>query len=188
MLFVLLGNPGKEYEKTRHNVAWILADNAFKDLEWKNDSYILSSVAFYNYNNERHIFAKPTTYMNLSGNAVAKLVKHFNISKDEVIVVQDDIDIPIGNFKIVQRKGAAHHNGILSIFGILGKEVVRIRAGIGSENRKVTLVNYVLQNFSPDELKTLELAAENFKLIVHDIISLGIVKATNVWNTKNSIS
>jgi PTH1 family peptidyl-tRNA hydrolase len=183
-LVVLLGNPGKTYEYTRHNAAWILCDKAFTDLEWEVDSYTTSMYAQTLVAGVPVVFAKPTTFMNLSGNAVRVLSKKFNTSLDDIIVVHDDIDYPIGEMKIARSRGAAHHNGVLSVMSVLGSEYTRIRIGIGSTERKSPVRDFVLQKFRPEELEILTSLSLAFADMVADVCTLGHVQAMNVWNTK----
>jgi PTH1 family peptidyl-tRNA hydrolase len=154
-LIVGLGNPGIEYENTRHNVGFIILDAMIKEnqMEWEkwNNSLISRS--------NTSIFAKPQTFMNDSGVAIKALVNFFKIKPQEIYVIHDDLDIPLGKWKLQKGVGPKVHNGINSIENELGtQEFWRIRIGIDnrdSENR-IAGEEYVLQKFLSDENHILE--------------------------------
>lgn len=136
LIIVGLGNPGKKYQKTRHNVGAFLIDQFPK----KKRGFIL---------------VKPQVYMNESGKVVKKLIKNLKLNLENLIVVHDDIDIPLGEFKIQKGRGAAGHKGVESIIKELGtKDFWRIRIGICPKNGKPkSLEKFVLQKFTKKEEK-----------------------------------
>jgi len=140
VLIVGLGNPGKKYEKTRHNIG----------------SKIISELESLNLENIS--LAKPTTFMNESGKAVKKLLKSYKLNPNDLIIIHDDIDIPLGEFKIQKNRGSAGHKGIQSIIDALGtKDFQRIRIGICPQKGKPKDVEkFVLQNFTKSEEKILK--------------------------------
>ncbi len=163
-IIVGLGNPGKEYEKTRHNVGWMFLDYlsskyGLKIDKKKHDSYITEL----NIGKEKIILAKPTTYMNLSGNAVLKLKRWYKVDDSDIIVIFDDIDIEFGSIRYKKSGSGGSHNGMKNIVQLLNTEnIPRIRIGIGGiKNENQDLKDFVLEKFSKEQLNKLE---EIFKL------------------------
>jgi len=161
-LIIGLGNPEEKYSRNRHNVGFHFDDYVYKTLgnfsEWKYDPYLQSQIAKSTGGNDQYILVKPQTFMNLSGIAVQAVVKRFGInSSTDLYIAHDDLDIPLGKFKI-QKEGPKLHNGISSIEETLKtKDFWRIRIGI--ENRqgiKIPGEAYVLDNFTEAELKIIE--------------------------------
>lgn len=194
-ILVALGNPGEKYEKTRHNVGFILlekilADNGFSALEY--DKYCEGRRVYgdlFGYEIEA-LF--PETYMNESGRSVEKF---FQIKSDEVkrelVVIHDDVDLDFGSIKISKSRGAGGHNGIRSIIKHLKtKDFIRIRVGIASvfwEQRRPVgqeLNNFVLGNFSQSELGNLEKIKEKVERALQLIVTDGIEKAMEEINQK----
>lgn len=162
-LIVGLGNPGEKYKGNRHNVGFMFIDHLAKDALFKHDKYLLSEVCD---TDKEMIFAKPQTYMNKSGDAVAACIKRYSIDdvKNCLVIVHDDLDIPFGKFKI-QMQGPKQHNGLTDIQNKLRTmDFLRIRIGVDNrpvENR-INGEEYVLQDFSKEEKK---LIPELFKKI-----------------------
>ena len=183
-LVVGLGNPGKEYEKTRHNAGWIVIDFAYPDLFWEQDNYAVAGIA----KHEAIIFAKPTTFMNLSGESVGYITKKKDIAADHCVVIYDDIDLPLGKLKISYDRGSGGHNGIKSIQDHLGTaEFIRIRIGISKLMESGELVKpNVLGKFESEELEILEAVAKRVKLAVHTIITDGKEFAMTEFNSLDS--
>lgn len=159
-LIVGLGNPGKEYENTRHNIGWLFLDylayiynvNISKS---SNDALIAEAKI----DNEKIIFAKPLTYMNLSGNAVSKLKKWYRLEDKDIIIIFDDIDIPFGTVRYRNKGSGGTHNGMKNIVQMLAtQEISRIRIGLGGlKHEKQNMVDFVLQKFKKDEMEKLNL-------------------------------
>ena len=187
-LVVALGNPGEKYEQTRHNAGWILADLAFPDLEFSRNSYANAGVAKTTISNQDVQIVKPATFMNESGVSVEYFLKKENILPEHIIVMYDDIDLPIGKMKISFDRGSGGHNGIKSIEAHLGsREFIRIRIGIskllnppagGGELVKPN----VLGNFEPSELEILKILAPKVKSALETIISEGKEAAMTKFN------
>ena len=156
-LIVGLGNPGKEYERTRHNVGWLVVDKLINNeqltINKKLDSEILKTTV----DKKRVIVAKPQTFMNNSGVAVQALLHFYKLTPADLIVIHDDKDIPLGEFRMQNNRGAAGHNGVLSIIEHLGtKDFLRIRVGVAPLDKKIVdMADFVLNKFSKDEQKIL---------------------------------
>ncbi len=171
-LIVGLGNPGREYKNTRHNIGYMVLDNYLGKVEWKNkmESYFYSIEI----NGETVIFLKPITYMNLSGLAVNKVVNFYKIKIEDILIIQDDLDLPLGTYKIKKNSSSGGHNGIKSIISELNtQEFGRLKIGIG-KNNNIPTDKYVLSKFSLEELKIINDNMEEYKVIIRDFIEKGI--------------
>lgn len=186
-LVVALGNPGEKYELTRHNAGWILADLAFPDLEFSRNSYANAGGAKTSISNQEVQIVKPATFMNESGVSVEYFIKKESISPEHIIVIYDDIDLPIGKMKISFDRGSGGHNGIKSIEAHLGsREFIRIRIGISKllENGELSKPN-VLGNFEASELEILKTLAPKVKLVIETIIVQGKEMAMTEFNSQD---
>ncbi len=160
-IVVGLGNPGKEYEYTRHNTGWLFLEYlerkyGFKiDEKKKNLDSIVSQVYI---NNEKVLFVKPQTFMNLSGNAVLKVKKWYDVEDKDILIIFDDIDIPFGEFRYKLNGSGGTHNGMKNIVQMLNsKNMPRLRFGIGGiKHQKQDMIDFVLQRFSKNEMGMLE--------------------------------
>ena len=154
VLVVGLGNPGAEYAITRHNVGFMAVDAlAGADAKWKSEKNALTSTA--NIDGRRVIFAKPQTFMNLSGNAVLALMTFYKIPLENLIVIHDDMDLPVGKLREKIGGGSAGHNGIRSIDANVGNEYRRIRIGIGHPRDlglPIAPADWVLGKFTPTQI------------------------------------
>lgn len=153
-LIVGLGNPGVQYEKTRHNIGFQILDLIQTQLQ-KQFTFNSKFECFElkeKINNENVIFIKPTTYMNLSGNALIKVKNYFKVDTADILVIVDDINLPLGSVRIRESGSAGGHNGLKSIEAVLGiNQYKRIKIGCGKPNVDVDLKDYVLANFSKAE-------------------------------------
>ncbi|MGQ9856012.1 MAG: aminoacyl-tRNA hydrolase [Fervidobacterium sp.] len=173
MIIIGLGNPGEKYENTRHNVGFMVLDKLSKS--WKRGpNYLYSDINIFG---EKVRLVKPTTYMNLSGE-VFKYLPH-----DDIIVVYDDLDLPLGRIRIRKNGSAGGHNGIKSIISYIGQDFPRIRIGIGPKPQDIDAADYVLSNFSPEEFEKLEKVIEMTINAIESVISEGIDKAMNKYNS-----
>lgn len=165
-LIVGLGNPGKEYKETRHNVGFIVLD------AYINDSWQEKFDAQYvekNINGEKVIFIKPLTYMNLSGTSVAKFANFYKINANNIMVVHDDLDLVAGKIRLKSNSSSGGHNGIKNIIDCLGtKEFIQLKVGIGN-NKNESTRNYVLDKLSKEEVSFL--SNEVFSNIFNDFIN-----------------
>lgn len=162
-IIVGLGNIGEKYLKTRHNCGFLVLDELVKQLEdeglkidWKEDSKLKAIIARLKYKDETLLLVKPTTLMNLSGEAVNKILNFYKESLENLTVIYDDIDLPLGKIRIREKGSAGTHNGMKSVIQELGTEnFKRIRIGIESRGeltpKEQDLHSYVLKNFSKNE-------------------------------------
>lgn len=157
-LIVGLGNPGAQYEKTRHNIGFQILDliqTQFQKQFTFNSKFECFELKE-KINNENVFFIKPTTYMNLSGNALIKVKNYFKVDTADILVIVDDINLPIGSVRIRESGSTGGHNGLKSIEMVLGtNQYKRIKIGCGKPNVDVDLKDYVLANFSKAEQDTL---------------------------------
>ena len=152
MLIVGLGNPGPNYEKTRHNIGFMVID----ELVSRMNANKLSNNTSFNgelFKFSNHFLLKPLTFMNLSGNSIAAVKKFYKI--DEVVVIHDDLDLPFGTLRFKKGGGDGGHNGIKSTDERISKDYVRIRMGIGKPEHKSEVSSYVLSPFFVKEQKYL---------------------------------
>jgi PTH1 family peptidyl-tRNA hydrolase len=149
-LFVGLGNPGSKYEDTRHNIGFKVIDALVDDLGARD----ISKTVFYGllYRTASTLFLKPTTFMNLSGKSVLPVKQFFKIDTEDMIVIHDDIDLPFGAVRFKRGGGHGGHNGLKSIDAMVGKEYLRVRIGVGKPERKSQVADYVLHDFTPEEM------------------------------------
>ncbi|MFC1909907.1 aminoacyl-tRNA hydrolase [Chloroflexota bacterium] len=161
-LVVGLGNPGSSYANNRHNVGFMCLNHFARLHGIKLDKARCKARIGTGYvNGEQVVVAKPQTFMNLSGESVGRLVRKFNVSLKDLVVIHDDLDLPLGKIRIRSGSSAGGHKGAKSIIACLGgdKEFVRLRIGIGRSSEQMTeddVVNYVLSNFSRYEKKVIE--------------------------------
>ena len=178
-----LGNPGKEYENTRHNVGFKVLDALASDtgIEIKKARFE-GLIGTGKINGEKVILLKPQTFMNLSGSSVRKTAMYYDIPKEHVIVIYDDIDIPFRSIRIRKSGGPGTHNGMKSVCKELGiTDFPRIRIGIGN-NSDNDLIDYVMGKMSKDEIKLLDETAKEAAEAVKDIIKLEIDNAMTKHN------
>jgi PTH1 family peptidyl-tRNA hydrolase len=156
-LIIGLGNPGKEYETTRHNVGFMTVEHIAETCGFANfgkEEKFEAEIAAGNINNEKILLAKPQTFMNSSGKSVQKMMSFYKISTDELIVIHDDLDIPVGEFRLAMGSRSAGHKGVQSIIDLLGtNKFHRVRIGIKIEERKIPTEKFVLGNFDKNELE-----------------------------------
>lgn len=179
-LVVGLGNPGKEYKNTRHNIGFMILDNYLGKVNWKTkmeNYYYMEEV-----NGEQIMYIKPLTYMNLSGLAVSKIVNFYKIDTKDVLVIQDDLDIEIGSYKIKRNSSSGGHNGIKSIIAELNSEEFgRLKIGIG-KSIQIPTDKYVLGKFSTDEMNKINENMDTFNNIISTFVKNGIEDAMANYN------
>lgn len=181
-LIVGLGNPGKEYEKTRHNIGFMCVDNFVNNSIWTSKFQGLLTEVIHN--GEKIIFLKPTTYMNESGISIKKVKDYYDISINDILVIHDDLDMEIGKTKLKVNSSSGGHNGIKSIIAHLKTEsFARLKIGI-SHNKNIDTKNYVLGKFTKSEMDVLNSVIEKSKDIIECFINNGIEKTMNIYNTK----
>lgn len=157
-LIVGLGNPGKKYEKTRHNIGFLVIDELAKRFNVDiSENKFKSHYATVHHNGEKIFLMKPQTFMNLSGESVRPFIDYYKIDIDDIIVIYDDLDLPAGKIRLREKGGHGGHNGIRSLIDHLGtKEFKKIRIGIGRPEGPMSIVDYVLQDFSKKEMPLIE--------------------------------
>ena len=179
-LIVGLGNPGKEYKNTRHNVGFIVIDEYLNKVDWKTkmEAYYYSTEI----NNEQVIFIKPLTYMNLSGLAVKKMVNFYKINVEDILIIQDDLDLNVGTYKIKRNSSAGGHNGIKSIISELNTDkFARLKIGIG-KSETIPTDKYVLSKFSTKDTEALYEKMDTYKNIIDTFICEGLEKTMANFN------
>jgi len=187
-IIVGLGNPGRKFEKTRHNLGFMVLDrfskkNKFPKFKMKKE--FLAMVSEKKIGKEKIILAKPQTFMNSSGNSVKLLTRTFNLEPKNLFVIHDDLDIPFGKIKISFGRGSAGHKGVQSIIDEIGtKDFVRFRIGIGTANNKAASnkEDFVLQKFNKNEEKVLKKVFEMACRAIEMAIKEGIEKAMGEFN------
>ena len=184
-LIVGLGNPGREYENTRHNVGFQLLDIIAekKGLEFNKNKFN-AKYCECNINGEKVMLIKPLSYMNLSGGVVAKFVSFYKIDIQDILVIQDDLDMNVGRVKIVYNSSSGGHNGIRDIERCLGtREYSRVKIGIAND-KSVDTKDYVLGNFSGEEMQILKNNYELLSDIVDDFCSQSLDRMMSKYNHK----
>ncbi|MGR9051132.1 MAG: aminoacyl-tRNA hydrolase [Gammaproteobacteria bacterium] len=160
-LIVGLGNPGRQYEKTRHNAGfWFL--EGLQSQDWSNESRFCGEVSSYRLGGNTVFLLKPTTFMNRSGMAVGKMARYYRIQPDEILVVHDELDLNIGQVRLKKGGGHAGHNGLKDIIANLGtRDFLRLRLGIGRPQHGQQVVDYVLSDISKADRQIMEALFEN---------------------------
>ncbi|MCQ4637064.1 aminoacyl-tRNA hydrolase [Anaerovorax odorimutans] len=180
-----LGNPGKRYENTRHNIGFIALDL----LAERNDIKInkikhKALVGEGRISGQKVLLVKPQTFMNLSGQSLREVMDYYREEPEHLVVIYDDIDIPTGTIRIRKKGSAGTHNGMRSIVGDLkSDQFPRIRIGMGS-SQKGDLRNFVIGGFSKEEKEPLEEAVRRAVLAAECIVEKGIDKAMNEYNIR----
>lgn len=187
ILIVGLGNPGKKYEKTRHNLGFLAVEefaskNDFPD--FKSSKKLDSLVSEGTLNEEKIILVQPQTFMNLSGKAVKLLTSKFKIQNFNLWVIHDDIDLPLGKIKIVKNRGSAGHNGVQSVINELKtKDFFRFRLGVATpELDKKDAEKLVLEKFSKKDEKILNEAIKKTVEALDLALKEGMEKAMSEFN------
>lgn len=152
-LIVGLGNPGKQYDKTRHNIGFEVIDYLSEHLQIPLDQSKHKGIyGVGNVRGEKVFLLKPLTYMNLSGESVRPLMDYFDIALEDLIVIYDDLDLPVGRIRLRQKGSAGGHNGVKSIIAHVGsQEFNRIRVGVNRPSNGQPITDYVLSRFTKEE-------------------------------------
>jgi peptidyl-tRNA hydrolase, PTH1 family len=178
-LIVGLGNPGREYAWTRHNLGWQVV--AYLAEEWRiplSKKSLESVWGQGRVGRETVILAQPTTFMNLSGQAVSLLSSYFKLSPENLLVVHDDLDVPLWRIKIVERGGPGGHRGILSLISQLHtEEFLRVKLGIGRPPAMMPTENYVLSHFPAEEAENVTQLIERAAQAVVTLLGEGLAAA-----------
>ena len=179
-LIVGLGNIGEKYQLTRHNIGFLVIDEITKNLSTSNinNPNFQSTLLKSGYN----LFSKPTTYMNNSGLAVHAIKEYYKIGLENIIVIHDDLDLPFGTVKFKIGGGHGGHNGLRSLDAHITKEYIRVRIGIGKPQDKSDVANYVLSNFSKEEINRLQ------DIITHTIKAIEALKTEDIDQVKSKFT
>jgi PTH1 family peptidyl-tRNA hydrolase len=182
-LVIGLGNVGREYEGSRHNIGFEVVDYiaGLNNVSFQPDRY--AHTCKFNFRGRTIILAKPTTYMNLSGKAVRYHMEKHNIPLENLLIVVDDKDLPLGVLRLKPKGTGGSHNGINNIITVLNSiEFPRLRVGIGNDYPKGYQVEYVLGKFTKDEINQLRPAIERSVDIVKSFVTQGLDRTMNNYN------
>lgn len=181
-----LGNPGKDYQRTRHNVGFMTIDQIANLLNIEINKIKFKSVyKDFNYKGEKLIIVKPQTYMNKSGEAVRELMNFYKLEPEDIIVIYDDVDIQFGDVRIRMKGSGGSHNGMKSIISqIQSDQFPRIRIGVGQKHEAQDLANFVLSAFSKEEIEDIEIATKTAGEAALTYASQGIDFAMNRYNIR----
>lgn len=181
-----LGNPGSKYENTRHNMGFKAIDAMASEFGIDvNRAKFKGLIGEGRIGSEKVILLKPQTYMNLSGQSVREIMNFYKIPEENLIVIYDDFDLPIGSIRVRKSGGPGTHNGMKSVVQELGsRNFPRVRVGIGSSDGST--IQFVIGKVGKDEQQILNEAAEAAASAAADIIRIGIENAMNIHNTRKS--
>ena len=182
-LIVGLGNPGKEYENTRHNVGFDIIDKYVLIKNIENSKSKFNGIYYETtIKNEKVILLKPQKYMNLSGEVVKKFVDYFKIKIEDILIIHDDLDQDIGKIKLKQNSSSGGHNGIKNIeLNLNTKDYKRLKIGI-SNNKMIDTKDFVLGRFSNEERKIIDKSIDICLNIIDDFFELDFNKLMNKYN------
>lgn len=182
-LIVGLGNPGREYENTRHNVGFMVIDNYAKknnitiNKEKFDGAYVKTNI-----NGEDVILLKPLKYMNLSGEVIRSFVDYFKINIDDILVISDDLDMEIGKLKLKAKGSSGGHNGLKNIeLHLNTKNYKRLKIGI-SNNKNIDTKDYVLAHFNNEDYQALLKSIDMTPSIINDFLNLSFDRLMNKYN------
>ena len=172
-----LGNPEDIYKNTRHNIGFLVIDEIAKGLTTSiiNKSNFQSELL----KTSDKLLAKPQTFMNKSGQSIISIAQYYNIENENIIIIHDDLDLDFGTIKFKLGGGHGGHNGLKSIDSHIGKDYIRVRIGIGKPDDKSQISNYVLSNFSKEEMTYLE------EIITHTIKAIDSILVQSLEEVKS---
>lgn len=186
-IIVGLGNPGKDYKNTRHNIGFDVIDEladvaGISVIEKKHKAIIGKGVI----DGQKVILAKPQTYMNLSGESVREIIDYYKVDEEqELIVIADDISLDVGMLRVRKKGSAGGHNGLKNIIQHLGHDTfMRVKMGVGEKPQGYDLADYVLGHFTQDERKIMDEAAKSATEAVRMMMAGDVDKAMNAFNKK----
>ncbi|KAB2458759.1 aminoacyl-tRNA hydrolase [Bacillus sp. CH126_4D] len=184
-LIVGLGNPGREYELTRHNIGFMAIDELAK--RWNislNEQKFKGVFGAGFVNGEKVILLKPLTYMNLSGESIRPLMDYYKIDVDDFVVLYDDLDIPVGKLRLRMKGSAGGHNGVKSTISHLGtQEFQRIRMGIDRPKNGMKVVDYVLGRFTSEEIPDVSHSIEKAADACEEWLNKPFLQIMNTFNS-----
>ncbi|WDP89471.1 MAG: aminoacyl-tRNA hydrolase [Desulfobacter sp.] len=181
-----LGNPGKEYSQTRHNIGFMVVDAFAAHVGQElNKQQFDAAYARTRFRGKGLFLVKPMSYMNRSGIPIQRLAAYYKIDMGDIIVIHDDMDLAFGQIKIVRGRGHGGHNGIRSIIDAFGrKECIRVKVGVGHPGTRKDVTGHVLGKFTPDEQADLDRLVQDASDACLAILNDGVVKAMNQINSK----
>lgn len=177
-----LGNPGDEYAGTRHNTGWMAVDALAANLnaEWRDRRY--GFVAEASLKGRKIFMLKPTTFMNLSGNAVRYWLNEEKIDQQRLLVISDDVALPLGDFRLKANGSNGGHNGLGHIMQLIGQDFARLRIGIGNDYPRGGQIDWVLGHYSDDDMKILQPTLDLSVGIAKSFVLQGIDNTMNQYN------
>jgi peptidyl-tRNA hydrolase, PTH1 family len=184
-----LGNPGRDYAKTRHNLGWTVVEELARRhrLSWREDSRLEAEVARWDRAGGTVWLLKPLTFMNECGRAVGAMARYHKLPVTAVAAVYDDLNLPTGRVKVSVSGSAGGHNGVASLLEHLGDGFARYRLGIGPKvPAEMDLKDYVLGNFSPEQLTIIEQKLEHHVQGLEELLECGPEQAMNRLNRKET--
>lgn len=183
-MVVGLGNPGSEYEKTKHNVGFMVIDeiaDTVSHTPWRED--FQAKIATANIGGEKVLLVKPLTYMNLSGEAVGALMRYYKIKPEDIFCIYDDMDLPVGKVRIRMSGSSGGHNGIKSMIAHVGTEKFpRFKLGIGRPLPKWTVIDHVLAPFPKEQEKDFSDGVKLMAKSVLGCLEIGVEKGMSQFN------
>ena len=183
-LIVGLGNPGAEYEGTRHNTGFMVLDALAKASNIVFEDKRYGFVAETSLKGRKMILLKPTTFMNLSGNAVRYWMQKENIDQKRLLVVVDELALPLGTFRLKANGSNGGHNGLGHIQQLIGQQYARLRMGIGNEFNRGGQIDWVLGKYSDEEMQKLQPAIDTAVEVIKSFVLAGIDITMNQYNNK----
>ena len=177
-----LGNPGDEYEETRHNTGFIAVDTFAKVMGVTFQDKRYGFVAETSVKGRKVFLLKPTTFMNLSGNAVRYWLNEEKIDQSHLLVISDDVALPLGNFRLKSNGSDGGHNGLGHIMQLIGQDFARLRIGIGNDYPRGGQIDWVLGHYSDDEMKELQPTFDRSVEIIKSFVLQGIDNTMNQYN------
>lgn len=181
-LIVGLGNPGREYEMTRHNTGFMVVDELANKLGVTFEDKRYGFVAETSIKGRKVFILKPTTYMNLSGNAVRYWLQKENIDQSRMLVIVDDLSIPLGDFRLKGNGSNGGHNGLGNIQQLIGQQYARLRMGIGADFQQGQQVDWVLGRYDDEDMKTLQPSIDMAVEIIKSFVLAGLNITMNQFN------
>lgn len=181
-LIVGLGNPGYEYENTRHNTGFMVLDKMAESVGVSFEDKRYGYVAETSIKGRKVFLLKPTTYMNLSGNAVRYWLQKENIDQNRLLVVVDDLSIPLGDYRLKGNGSNGGHNGLGNIQQLIGQQYARLRMGIGSDFQRGQQVDWVLGKYTDEDMRTLQPSIDEAVEIIRSFVLAGLDITMNQFN------
>lgn len=183
-----LGNPGREYESTRHNLGWVALDAFAKKhgLTWKRDPQFQAEVARWDAGGRTRWLVKPQTFMNASGRSIGPMMRFYKLPPEAVVAVYDDITIDLGLVKVTTTGSAGGHNGVTSLLEHVGDGFARYRLGIGPKQpAQMDMADFVLGKFTPDQSILVNQKLDNYVQGLDLLLSRGVDAAMNQLNRRD---